>query len=184
MSDRVSQFILLCEDDQQSRLVRAYLRICGHDADVKAVVASRMQHGGNVKWVIEHFPSELYACRQRHKVKAKTLLIVMLDADDFTVSERRKQLVDRLIAAGYEGFGVNEPVVVLVPKRNVETWVRNLLGESVSEDKDYKTQKEFKKEQFRLAADALHAWTRPNARIPENCVPSLAAVLREWNRIC
>lgn len=107
-----------------------------------------MQYGGNVGWVLARFPSELHACRQRHK-KANTLLIVIVDADRLTVDERRRELMERVTLDGYEAIGTSEPVVVLIPKRHVETWIRVLLGEAVTEEDDCKKSKKLKTEEVR-----------------------------------
>src|SRR4051794_29168919 len=98
MTRRVSQTILLCEDEAQERLVKAYLKQCGlpyQAPAVRTVVASREKQGGNDSWVLNRFPKELHACRQRQK-KAQTLLIVMIDADHHTVEDRRQQLFERV----------------------------------------------------------------------------------------
>src|SRR6516162_4062600 len=98
MSDRVSQTVLLCEDEVHERLVKAYLKQCGRDFRppyVKSRVASQMQKGGNDVWVLNHVAEEVQACRQRHK-RTRTLLIVVIDADKLTVEKRRSQLASRL----------------------------------------------------------------------------------------
>src|SRR5260370_8993798 len=117
MIERVSQIILLCEDEAHERLTKAFLKKCGKKTEspfVKSLVASRMQFGGNVNWVLNEFPKQLHACRQRRK-KAKTLLIVLVTADKFTVEEHRRQLLDRVKSAGYAKFGQTEPHPRLTP---------------------------------------------------------------------
>jgi hypothetical protein len=185
MSDRVSQTILLCEDEAQERMTKAYLKRCGlpHQSPyVKALVASRQQQGGNDAWVLNQFPRQLHACRQRQK-KAKTLLIVLIDADNHAVGDRRRQLLDRVTSAGLEEYGANEPAVLLIPKRHIETWIRALLGKTVTETEDCKSWNKLERETLRQAAEVLFAWSRPNATPGSTCVPSLEAALPEWKRI-
>jgi hypothetical protein len=181
VSDRVSQFILLCEDATQERLARAYLKRCGHTSQLRAIVASRT-HGGNVGWVLDRFPAELYACRQRNK-RAKTLLIVIIDADHFSVDDRRRELSNRLTSTGHEALGADDPVAVLIPKRNIETWVCVLLGANVTEEEDCKSRASPKKESILNAAATLYAWSRQNASVAHHCVPSLKLALPEWRKI-
>lgn len=102
MSSRASQIVLLCEDDVQQRLATAYMKRCGIRTERVVVerVARRQTHGGNVGWVLDQFARELKACRQRHKAKANTRLIVFLDADALEVNERRRRLDERLTRAG------------------------------------------------------------------------------------
>ncbi len=185
MSDRVSQFVLLCEDVTHEQLAKAYLKKCRYEnlgRLVRPRVASREQHGGNVGWVLNEFPKELHACRQRQK-KSNTLLIVLVDADTFTVADRRRQLLERLKAAGYEGFGEKEPAVLLIPKRHVETWICALLGDSVSEEEDCKSRDKSKKQDIRQAAETLFNWSRAKATPGPTCVSSLKTALPEWRKI-
>jgi len=185
MTERVSQTILLCEDELHERLTKAYFKKCGlpyQSPQLKTLVASRQQRGGNDSWVLNEFPRQLHACRQRQK-KAKTLLIVLIDADHYSVEDRRRQLTGRLTAAGFEPYGEKEPLVLLIPKRHIETWIRALLGEQVTEEQDCKTWKEPTRDDIRRAADALFAWSRANATPGPTCLESLHAALPEWRRI-
>jgi hypothetical protein len=186
MSNRVSQFILLCEDEAQERLTKAYLKKCGLASQspyVKSLVASREQRGGNDGWVLDRFPKELKACRQRHKAKANTLLIVLIDADNHSVEDRRRQLYDRVVSSGLDEFGASEPAVILIPKRHIETWICALVGNTVTEEEDCKPWEKPDKEIIRLAAQTLFDWSRPNATPGKTCVPSLQTALPEWNKI-
>jgi hypothetical protein len=145
-------------------------------------IASEEASGGNVKWVLRMFPQEVLACRQRTK-KAKTLLIVVADADDNTVEARRRQCNDALSVAGYPLLQQSEPVALLIPRRHIETWIRCLLGEEVSEVENCKPHRPFTSQQMRTAAKTLYEWSRPNAQLGSTCVPSLTAALPEWRKL-
>jgi hypothetical protein len=183
VGDRISEVIVLCEDDPQARLIRAYLEICGRHGRVSSKVASRQVHGGNVGWVIAQFPQELRACRQRNK-RSKTLLIVMVDADDHPPAERYRQLCEQVEKAGIDPCSADDPAVVLIPKRQVETWIRCALGDAVDEEQDCKLPKEPDKSTCRRAVKAIYDWSRPNVQRPAHLIPSLAAALDDWRRIC
>jgi hypothetical protein len=185
VSNRVSQIVLLCEDDEHRRLAVTYMNRCGINTSRVVVerVASRLQQGGNVGWVLDEFPRQMHACRQRHKAKANTLLIVMVDADMLEVAARRHQLNERLALAGYDGLSVNDPVALLIPRRHVETWIRALLGEGVTEEDDCKAKNRPTRDEVRQAADTAYQWSRPNANAGPTCVPSLALALPEWRKI-
>ena len=117
MADRVSEMVLLCEDDPQQQLVRRYLEKCGLRTSAPTLRiknASREVHGGNVGWVLTQFPKEMEACRKRHATFAKTILIVIVDADEKAVAERRAQLPT----------APSDPIVALIPKRHIETWIQ------------------------------------------------------------
>lgn len=186
MSDRVSRYILLCEDQTQERLVKAFMKARGLKADapyVDSIVASRLCHGGNVDWVLKRFPKELHACRKRQIAKAETRLIVMVDADEFTVDERRREVLCRVSNHDDRHFAESSSVALLVPKRNVETWVCALLGDQVNEEDDYKTNKPFTAAQIRTAGKVLADWSRPGAACSPANVPSLLASFPEWLKI-
>ncbi len=185
MSDRVSRTILLCEDELHERLVREYMKRCRlptHPPYLVPLVASRLQRGGNVHWVLQRFPEELHACRQRQK-KAETLLIVVIDADQFTVDERRRQLDERLRQEGYEPLRRTDPVVLLIPRRHVETWLHSLLGETLTEEENCKDRDKPTKDAIRQAADTAYEWARENAPLGPSCVPSLRESLPGWRKI-
>jgi hypothetical protein len=129
-----------------------------------------------VGWVLQQFPIELRACRQRHNVRANTLLIAVADADNYEVAERRNHFQLE------PPISPNDPVVILIPKRHVETWIRTALGSVVNERDDYKNPK-LEKTEIRQAANAIHAWARDNPPPVATIVPSLRTALSEWRRI-
>ncbi len=186
MSDRVSKAVLLCEDPEHQRLMLAFLKKCGVPNPgrmLRPIVASKMREGGNVGWVIERFPDQFRAVRQRQRSRANSLLIVMIDADECSVEERKRELNRRAEEAGLDPIKPDDPLALIIPKRHIETWIRSLLGDSVTEDVDCKTNKTISKEQLRIAADQLYEWSRPNAIAGPNCVPSLTRALADWRRI-
>jgi hypothetical protein len=160
------------------------MKQCNIDVDRAVVeeVASRKQHGGNDAWVLAHFVDQLHACRQRAK-KAKTLLVVFIDADRWTVDERRREFNLRLEQVGREPLHDKDPFVLLIPRRHIETWISSLLGQTVNETDSYKTGKAPSKPQIREAAQTLFEWARENARPGPTCVPSLATALPQWRKI-
>ena len=179
VNERVSTTVLLCEDDLQEQLVRSYLKECGLNTAPPVFLprnASRAVHGGNVGWVLREFPQELVACRRRHVAHASTLLIVVVDADDNTIAQRRSYLAE------HSPISSTDPVVVLIPKRHIETWIRAALGQSVNENDSYKRPEPTKPE-VRDAAHQVHGWARDNPIPSPTCIESLVVSLPEWRRI-
>lgn len=179
MSSRVSGIILLCEDDPQEQLVRAYTKKCGLNTDRPYFTpcnASRAVHGGNVGWVIQEFPRQLHACRQR-QARAKTLLIVVADADDFTVEQRREHFIGAAV-----NIQTGDPLVLLIPRRHIETWIHNALGHTVDESSSYKHPEPAKIE-IRAAAQRIYEWSRQSPQTGSSCVESLLIALPEWRKI-
>jgi len=179
MSDRVSQIILLCEDDLQEQLVRFYLeqcRVSTRRQHLRILNASRLVHGGNVGWVRSTFPSELTACRKRHSAKASTLLIVVADADSFTVAERRGHF------QAESPFGAHDPVVSVIPRRHIETWIWGACGKAVNETENYKHPTPTKSE-VRRASFLVYALAHDANEPRDGCVPSLLESIPDWQRI-
>jgi len=106
----------------------------------------------------------------------------MVDADVETTQQRAAQLSDALRAAGVEERGDEELIVVLIPRRHVETWIRALLGNQVDEVTDYTRPTPTAKD-IKHAATELLEWTRPAAAPGATSPPSLTASLPEWRKI-
>ena len=156
-----------------------YLKECGLNTEPPMFFprnASRLVHVENVGWVLREFPQELVACRQRHKANANTLLIVVVDADDYTVEQRRNELHQNNQMSGAD------PVVILIPKRHIETWIRAALGQMVNENDNYK-KPEPKKKEVRQAAGQIHGWVRDNPIPGPTCTESLKVSFPEWRKI-
>jgi hypothetical protein len=115
------------------------------------------------------------ACRSSLGRRASALLIVVVDADMETTLWRASQVSDALRAANIDERRADEPIVVLIPKRHVETWIRALLGERVDEVTDY-SQPTPTPTEIKEAAGELFKWTRPRAH-PRCCVPAVANCL-------
>jgi hypothetical protein len=185
MSSRVSKAVLLCEDQEHERLVIAFLKQCGIRSPGRVLrlrVASKLRAGGNIGWVLDEFPNELRVFRSR-QTKAESLLIVVIDADNASVENRRRELNERAERAGLEPIQKDEAIALLVPKRHIETWIRALLGDTVKEDDICKTNKSLTKEEVRQAAQRLYEWSRPNAAPGLTCVLSLSTSLPAWRMI-
>jgi hypothetical protein len=125
--------------------------------------------------------SPRWVFRDRQK-KAESLLIVLIDADDDSVEERRRQLNERAQRAGLQTVGSDE-IALLIPKRHIETWIRALLGFNVTEEENCKTNKPPTKDQIRQAAERLFEWSRRNAGVGTSCVPSLSVALPTWQML-
>ena len=98
------------------------------------------------------------------------------------MEQRVAQLQLALQDMGLQPCGPKERVAHLLPKRNVETWLLCLNGESVDEVTDYKTRAEVDS-LISPGAEALFIWSRANAIVPSHCVPSLRFALTEIRRV-
>jgi hypothetical protein len=183
MAERIANKIILAEDVAQQNLVRRYLERCGHNLrDCRFDRPAKGSGGSGEKYVRDQFPRQVRAYRSALGRRASALLIVIVDADKETVRHRASQLSDALAAAGMEDRKADELIVVLIPKRHVETWIRALLGNQVNEEDDYKNPQPTAKEILQ-AAGTLYDWTRPGAVPGTTSPPSLTNSLPEWKMI-
>ena len=185
MAKRVANTFVLVEDVAQQGLVRAYLkRVWGKNLNSRSIRMAPLPagRGSGEKYVRDQYPNRVTALRSSLGKKASAILIVMIDADNHSTDERHRQLERELVDAELQARAANEPIVLLVPKRHVETWIQALLGNNVDETTDYKRPKPTPQD-VNNAAKTLYDWTRENALIGENCPPSLSAAIPECRRI-
>ena len=184
MPDRIANKIILAEDRMQQNLVRRYLEKCGHSTrDLRlAPLPAQASGGSGEKYVRDHYAEQVRACRSSKGKRASALLIVMIDADTKTTASRASQLSDALDAAEEAALTAGEPVVVLIPKRNVETWIRALLGNPVDEISDYKKPAPTSNE-IKRSATELYGRTRPGSELLDGYPPSLTRSIPEWQKI-
>lgn len=181
MSDAITNIVVVCEDQEHQNLVRRYLIRVGHES--RSVRFDLTQQGSGSQYVRQQIPRQVAACRNTLGRKTRCLLIVMTDADDLTATAREASLHAELAKSGMKAVSTDEPIVILIPKWQVETWIKCLLGQVVREDDKKSDQPPVTSDQIRLAASTLYEWTRPYARPGGTCVPSLAAAIPRWQRI-
>jgi hypothetical protein len=126
---------LLCEDKLQQVFVRRLLKIL--DFRVTTVALPGGNGGAAEQYVREKFPGEVRRWRSRRH-QQNLALVAVIDADTSTVNDRKRQLNQRLVSEGMMVRQNGERVAMLVPKRNIETWIASLLGKDVDEKTDYK----------------------------------------------
>jgi hypothetical protein len=134
MADRYTEVVILCEDIVHLNFVRRYLVLRGiHSRRIRGKIAPPGR-GAGAQFVIESYPLEVKTLRSRSFLRAG--LVVVVDADNLPVEERLRQLEQSL---GQPPRGDAERIGILTPKRNIETWIFCLVGNTVNEDDDCKT---------------------------------------------
>jgi len=172
---RFSKIFILAEDARQLLFVRRYLYRAGfqtHVIDPEPLPGGT--GGAGEHWVRARYPAAVEKLRKR-AAKAKTALIVVIDADTDEVGRRVRQLSDAL---GRSVRKDDEAIVHLIPKRHIETWILHLSGEEVDEETDY--HHESVDDLIPAAAAKFHAWTSPP---PDDCLPSLSVGIEETKRL-
>lgn len=182
MVERIAEIIVLAEDLRQGNFVRHYLMRCGHHH--RRIVLRLAPHGqgSGEQYVRRQYPIEVAYYRNRSRAR-KAALATVLDADTGSVEEHERELSAALAAADEAKPKDGEAICVLIPKRNIETWILCLHGKIVDERANYKQHGGIDK-MIKPGAGKFYEWSRSGADVPALCVPSLRKGLGEAYRIC
>lgn len=179
MSTRRVRIVLLCEDSQHEAFARRFLKGMGWNTRELRVEKSPSAGGSAEQWVRERFPTELKVYRKRRQ-RAASALIAMIDADIKEVQDRIDEFEDRCRSMPIAFRGNDEAVAILVPKRNIETWIHYLNGKSVNEEDGYP--KLDQESGCKPAVNHLVGLCKSTGIQPD-APPSLAAACKEYRRI-
>jgi hypothetical protein len=178
---RPTSTIGLVEDGAQRDFLRAFLKLCWGAEYVPSKI--RWLPLGGEAHVRKNFASEVRVLRQAlHRMTC--LLIVMLDADASSIEERRRQLEGTLKDEGLDTSKFLDKIVILIPRRHIETWICVLSGTSVDEEMDCKKViGEPSPDLVERAALRMYEVTRPGRSPSTMPLPSLLASIPEWRKI-
>jgi len=126
------QIMLVAEDRQHECFTRRLLAARGYAMRAVRVRLAPRGRGSAEQHVRELFAREAAAFRSKSYQHYKAL-ITITDADNLTVEERRRTLEEQL----NPGRGTDEPVIFVIPKRNIETWIHALRGHDANETDKY-----------------------------------------------
>lgn len=130
--------VILAEDERHRMLLYRHLKKRGYPTR-KIRFCSWFPNFQTpcLSFVKYEYPKEVEALRRKaHRVTSA--LLVVIDADDLTVDERLNELDLLLTNAGHATRAVTEHIAIVVPKRNIETWMYFLSGADVDEETNYK----------------------------------------------
>ena len=180
-SKRTARLVILCEDSQQAVFAKNFFR--HHRFDSKKM---RFEIGSKGKGSGEQHVRTQYVEEVKHYRRTSsyspvgTNLIVIIDADKHTVNSRLNQLDSALEEDGQPKRQPDEKIAIFVPKRNIETWIHYLMGESVDEAKAYP--KLSRERECKPVVKKLVKTICP-VGLPEDAPPSLHAACEELQRI-
>ena len=169
--------VLLCEDLQTDSFVRRFLSHRGfHRREIKTLCSPPGMQSGE-QWVRTRYPEELKAIRARQRA----FLLVIVDADTQSTEARRSQLDQACNEKGVPRRGPEDPVIIAVPRRNIETWFAYLKGESVDERTTYPHLRRLR--DCRSLARKLYRMCHEQQRLAEPAPPSLKEACQEYQRL-
>ena len=129
---RPARMTVLCEDLQQACFVRRFLMNRGWTRhDIREQIHPSGQ-GSAEQGVRIRFPNELRAYRSKSN-HLQNGLIVVVDADVREVNDRLRNFDAACDQNDIDPKQNAERVLFVVPKRNIETWLAYLRGETVDE---------------------------------------------------
>lgn len=169
---------LLCEDSQTDSFVRRFLKRRNfHGRDVRTLPLPEGRQSGE-QWVRERYPAELRTIRGRQGA----YLIVVTDADDRSTNDRRRQLEAACREQNVPARTGADPVILIVPRRNIETWLAYLdAGNEVDEAKTYPRLK--RERDCDRHAGTLFGMCRDARQLDAAAPPSLREACEEYSRL-
>ena len=170
-----SQLMILCEDKAQLDFIKGYCKEAGWDN--RAIISQDLCPAGSQsaeQWVRERFERTLRTFRGKYGQGRSVILLVMIDGDKFSVSERKKQLQQNVQCTA------QEPVALFVPKRNIQSWMAFLDGDFENEEKDYKQKYQRQSPNSKYGRN-LRKFCLSSS--PEKLPSSLEDACKEWEKI-
>jgi hypothetical protein len=138
MPKRSVEVVILCEDTQQEVFVRCWLEKKGFNPRKFRIRKSPGSKGSAEQFVRIHYPAEVQAQRQKASYSpVGSSLVVAVDADILTVDLRKQMLDQQLETSLQQKRQLGEKIALLIPKRNIETWIYHLRGQTVDEETAY-----------------------------------------------
>ena len=166
---------VLCEGLQDACFARRLLSRMGVSKHEIHVESNPRGAGSGEQFVREHYPEELTAQRER-QARRRAILVVITDADTRTVAVTRQQLAEQLALRDLPARSDVDAVAVLIPRRNIETWLHALEGTTVDETTAY-PKRRGRESDCQTAVDRLLALLPGDTTKAQP--PSLAEALRE-----
>ncbi len=179
MTKRRVSIVVLCEDLQQEVFARKFLMCRGFDSRKIEIKTAPKGKGSAEQYVRERYPLEVKTYRKESRKRAISLAVI-IDADTKTVQEHLTELDSELKNSGQSNRQSNEKIAIFVPKRNIETWIHYLMGESVDEEITYP---KFNNHQSECKPYVEHLANICVVGLPADAPPSLHEACKELPRI-
>ncbi len=179
MAKQGVELIILCEDLQQEVFVRHFFLSRGFHRRKIRVKRNPGGQGAGEQYVREQYPQEVRTYRSKSTYLSMRLAVV-IDADTHPLEQRLTQLDTALRNASQPIRQADERIAIFVPKRNIETWIHYLMGETVDEQSVYP--KLTRESQCKFYVEKLIEEICPSG-LPEDAPKSLHAACDELQRI-
>jgi len=174
--DKYTNVVVLCEDKQQETFAKTFLTSFGvFDRNRIRVEKSQTGKGSGKQFVKSNFLREVSAYRSKNYLNI--CLIAIIDADNHSVDEIHRDLVEHLASP----LQSNEKVTIFIPKRNIETWINYIYGNTVDEFTKYPHAA--KESECKSAVKTFSEKCRNNIPISGNAPESLKKACTEFRKL-
>ncbi len=174
MSSRKAKLVIICEDAQQGYFARRFFYSMRWGKSQVRIEFRPSGSGSGEQWVREVYAEELKSYRKSHVNRA---LVAIVDGDMLGVRGRMQQFERRCEEARIQPRHEKERVAIIVPTRNIETWIEYLKGNPVDETTRYpKLQYE---SECQPSVDRLVEYCRSTG-LPEDAPESLHMACKEY----
>ncbi len=178
MPDQYVNLVVRCEDLQHQVFLYRFLiekGVTPRRIDIQHCPKAR---GDAIHWVKTEHVCEIAQLRKRpHLLKG---VVTVADADKLTVEDRKNQFDAALVADGQRPRQPNEPIAVVIPRRQIETWILHLRGEVIDETREYP---HFRGNERSCAAEVKRFADRCPGSMSKDDPPSLHDGCSELNRL-
>ena len=173
-----AEIVLLCEDKQTDAFVRRFLAPRFKGRQIQTLPLPAGGQSGE-QWVRTQLPAQLKAIRQREDA----FLIVVVDADNLTTAQRRRQLDEACKAEHVPLRHADDRALVLTPKRNIETWLAWLGGDETAVSEEAEHPKLSRERDCKPMAERLYRMCHRDQRLDDPHPPSLFEACTEYRRL-
>ena len=179
MSNRVD-IALLCEDESHEQFIKKFLRRKNRSYRRVFPDGYKSRESGGARpnnaFVLERATTEIAAAR---KVPPKRALILVIDGDARGFASRCGEIAANLKAANMPQLDSAERIALVVPCRNIETWIHHFAGEATDETQIYSK----RDTNARKAAQAFADWVSDGNAVEVAELPALNAARDELRRL-
>jgi hypothetical protein len=129
----MNKYFVLCEDAQSACFIRRFLKLRNIENHAIREEIAPAGEGSARHWVRQQYPKFL----NDYVRKGGLHMIVCVDADTATVMKTQTDLDNACKTMDVASRTPTECVAFVIPRRNIETWLGYLSGQTVDEITDY-----------------------------------------------
>lgn len=177
------QYTILCEDEKTKAFIRNILVSQGINLHRISTEVAPSGAGSGEAYVRNKYKNNLRAIR-RFNYNARTL-IVCTDADVHSLKERKESFSNECKneEPKIKDRTKKEPVIIWIPKRNIETWIEFFKNDGVGVDEETQYKINSKNVSCKAEAQKMSDFLQ-GKRHYQDCLSSLEDAFIEYENLC